>query len=459
MTEDNTSMSSLVGAEQSHPKVETASGPCPAESGTQKYYYWRTRHLYSTFVGYAIYYFVRKNLPVAMPLMEKDLGISKADLGKFLTLHDVLYGCSKFANGVLGDRSNARWFMAIGLGGSAILNLAFGFSSAVQWLGFWWVANAWFQGMGFPPCARLLSHWFSAAERGRKWGIWNTSHQVGGAVILVLAGWLGTNYGWRSIFIAPAIIALLTTVFLINRLRDTPESMGLPPIEEFSALHLEQKKATEARPVEAEAVQPEDQSVSGAPEPVNPLSLVVRNPYIWLICLANFFVYVVRFSFFNWAPTYLHEVKQISLQMAGNMTANFEIAGLFGSILAGWLADRYSRTPVCVAYMLSTALCVLAFWKTPMGHAALDGLWLFGVGFFIYGPQFLVGVMVTDLAGKRAAGTAIGMTGFFGYLSGILSGYGLGKMVETHGWDPTFQVMLGCCIAAAVPFMCCWKKT
>ncbi len=438
---------------------------------TQKYHYWRTRHLYSTFVGYAVYYFVRKNLPVAMPLMEKDLGISKVDLGKFLTLHDVLYGCSKFANGVLGDRSNARWFMAIGLGGSAILNLAFGFSSAVQWLGFWWVANAWFQGMGFPPCARLLSHWFSTAERGRKWGIWNTSHQVGGAAILVLAGWLGTNFGWRSIFIVPAIIALLTTAFLINRLRDTPESMGMPPIEEFAASHLElkiddqkdnpQNSVTGPRETEcvgAETVQPEDRSVSGTSGP-GTLSLVVHNPYIWLICLANFFIYVVRFSFFNWAPTYLHEVKQISLQMSGNLTANFEIAGLFGSVLAGWLADRYSRTPVCVAYMMLTALCVFAFWKTPMGLPLLDGLWLFGVGFFIYGPQFLVGVMVTDLAGKRAAGTAIGMTGFFGYLSGILSGYGLGKMVETYGWDPTFQIMLFCCLGAAVPFMFCWKKT
>src|SRR4051812_8513869 len=76
--------------------------------------YWQRRILVSTIIGYALYYFVRKNITVAMPEMEAS-GISKVQLGTFLSVHGVLYGISKFTNGMIGDRVNARWFMPIGL--------------------------------------------------------------------------------------------------------------------------------------------------------------------------------------------------------------------------------------------------------------------------------------------------------------------------------------------------------
>ena len=124
----------------------------PAEV-TKKYPYWQGRVLLASIIGYATFYFVRKNLSIAMPAMEHSLGIGKANLGLFLTLHGLLYGVSKFANGFLADRSNARAFLVTGLVASAVLNVMFGFSSAVVAFGVIWMLNGWFQGMGFPPCA------------------------------------------------------------------------------------------------------------------------------------------------------------------------------------------------------------------------------------------------------------------------------------------------------------------
>ena len=121
-----------------------------------RFKYWQTRTIIATMAGYALFYFVRKNLSMAMPGMQEDLGITKADLGIFLTLHGVLYGVSKFANGVIGDRVNARIFMVFGLVMCSLCNLVFGLSSIVLVFGIMWVLNGWFQGMGFPPCARLL---------------------------------------------------------------------------------------------------------------------------------------------------------------------------------------------------------------------------------------------------------------------------------------------------------------
>jgi OPA family glycerol-3-phosphate transporter-like MFS transporter/OPA family sugar phosphate sensor protein UhpC-like MFS transporter len=156
----------------------------PAEIAA-KYRRWQMRVLIFSIFGYAMFYFVRKNLGVAMPFMGKDLGITKEALGLFLTLHGVIYGVSKFANGFLADRANACVFMSTALLASALLNVWFGLSSTVVAFGLIWMLNGWFQGMGFPPCARLLANWFPPKQLATKFSIWSVeifSPPTGGSV-------------------------------------------------------------------------------------------------------------------------------------------------------------------------------------------------------------------------------------------------------------------------------------
>ena len=133
------------------PIAEMSVGGSSPPAG--EFSYWQRRILIAAIVGYALYYFVRKNLSVAMPVMEQELGISKSQLGLFLTAHGLLYGVSKFVNGIIGDRVNARWFMPLGLVICGVINMLFGLSTSVLAFGLLWAANGWFQGIGFPPCA------------------------------------------------------------------------------------------------------------------------------------------------------------------------------------------------------------------------------------------------------------------------------------------------------------------
>ncbi len=435
----------------------------------KSYRYWRIRQMYSTFIGYAVYYFVRQNMSIAMPLMEKALGITKTSLGAFLSLHKILYGVSKFLNGMLGDRANPRYFMVVGLFLSALMNILFGFSSAVVTLGVFWMINGWFQGMGFPPCARVLSHWFSPKERGTTWSIWNSSHQVGALSILILAGYLAkqeVNFtlhipfltasgqpfslhlgSWQLCFIVPALIAIAVSFFLLNRLRDTPGSLGLPPVEVYR---------------EEEGTKAEDAGKTLDGEAFRKFlrRYVFGNRYIWYICFANFFIYILRYAFLDWAPSCLYQMKGVALHHAGWMTAGFELFGAVGSIVAGYITDRYlngRRAPVCVIFMLSTIGLIYLYWKAPAGNNWYITLLLVMLGFFIYGPQFLVGVMTADQATKHAAATAIGLTGFFGYLSGIISGWGLGWTVQHYGWDASFVFLMICAVFAAFFFTLVWN--
>jgi len=370
------------------------------------------------------------------PAMESSLGIQKTQLGLFLTMHGLLYGVSKFANGFLGDRANARVLMVSGLAMSAILNLLFGFSSTVIALGLIWTLNGWFQGMGFPPCARLMSNWFSPKQLATKFSLWNMSHPLGGGLIVIICGYL-VGINWRFCFFVPAALALACAVFLWFALPDTPPSVGLPEVEGTGVTNQESSREFRLFIYER----------------------VFRNKYIWIVSFANFFVYIIRYAVLDWGPTLLTQSRHIRIAHAGWMVAGFEFFGLIGALIGGWLTDKYfggRAVRVCLIYMILAGVSIFLFWRIPgqseLGTAALLG----AAGFFIYGPQCLLAVAAANLATKRAAASAIGLTSIFGYASTVLSGWGLGALVQHYGWDVAFEGLIIVAVLGSLLFTLAW---
>jgi OPA family glycerol-3-phosphate transporter-like MFS transporter/OPA family sugar phosphate sensor protein UhpC-like MFS transporter len=425
--------------------------PAPITHDSPRYAYWQKRILLSTIIGYALFYFVRKNLSVAMPVIEKDLGIGKDQLGLFLTAHGLLYGVSRFANGVLADRVNARWFMAAGLAICAGFNIAFGLSSAALAMGLFWAANGWFQGMGFPPCTRLMTHWFPPARLASVMSVWNISHSMGAGIVFLLCGvlvdpeWLRWLFGsnaptddrWRLCFFVPAGLALAGSVGLAISLRDTPESLGLPPApgtEDSSHEHDEPLRATLAR-------------------------LVFSNRYIWILSLANFFVYIVRYGMLDWGPSFLKEARGVDLKEASWTVAAFEGFGILGMVSGGWITDRVfggRGARACLFYMIGCTATLIVFWFFPSSSRLVNAAVLCTAGFFIYGPQCLIGICAANLATKRAAAAAAGLTGLCGYLSTAVSGYGVGWLAKHYGWDAPFMLFGASALIGALLFLACW---
>jgi len=408
----------------------------------KKFKYWQTRTIITSMIGYAMFYFVRKNLSVAMPAMQLDLGITKTELGLFLTLHGLIYGVSKFANGFIGDRVNARYFMVIGLVLSAVCNIVFGFTSAVLVFGIVWMLNGWFQGMGFPPCARLLTHWIPPNELATKMSIWNTSHSIGAGLVVIFCGYAVT-LGWRWCFFLPSAVALAGAVFVWISLRDIPASVGLPAIRPKGVSQEEAEHKDTSKEFK--------QFVR---------KQVFMNPNIWVLAVANFFVYTIRYAVLDWGPTLLSEWKGFSIQNAGWMVAAFEISGIVGMLTAGWATDKFfgGRAPrVCVIFMALATFFIFLFWRLAAPPMWISTLILMAAGFSIYGPQALVGIAAANLATKRAAATAVGFTGLFGYASTLVSGWGLGYLVSHLGWNYAFGVLIGIGITGTVTFLLAWS--
>jgi OPA family glycerol-3-phosphate transporter-like MFS transporter/OPA family sugar phosphate sensor protein UhpC-like MFS transporter len=396
---------------------------------------WRFLVLAASLIGYACFYLVRKNLPMAIPFMPYDIEA----LGIFLTLHGVLYGISKFANGFLGDRANARSFLVVGLACSAILNIVFGFGTTAWFLGMIWMLNGWVQGMGFPPCARLLTHWFTPKQLPSRMSIWNTSHCIGAMAIVLLCGALVTH-GWRLCFFVPAGIALAMAVVMWFVLPDTPPSVGLPELEETK------QTVVDAGP---------DESFKDVL-----INHVFTNKGVWLVSIANFFVYTFRYAVFDWGPKLLRDYKHIEIHNVAWMLAAFEFFGAIGALLGGWLTVKYfggRTTRASLLFMIAAAISIFCFWKFSGSSPMLNTVLLCCSGFCIYGPQCLVGIAAANMATKKAAATAVGLTGFFGYMSSLLSGYGFAKLVKMYGWNAGFLALVIIAIIGAFVFALGWN--
>lgn len=414
--------------------------PQPARPDSE-YEYWRWRILIGTMIGYIFFYFVRKSISMAMPGLE-EVGVTKTTLGLFLTVHGVLYGVARFVNGVWSDRVNPRYFMSIGLLLAALTNVFCGLapstdSTRLAWIiGSFWIINGWVQGMGFPPCAKSLTHWFAPREHGVKFATWNISHSFGAGLIFLLNSFV-VAFGWRYCFLVPAALSISGAAFLFWALRDSPEKEGFDPVEKFYERTRGKKRGenaeaveTEAAPCAAVAEEPEEADAGWF---ANLRKHVFSNWAIWVLCFANFFVYIVRFSILDWAPTFLSQAKGFDLKHAGWVTACYEICGALGIILSGILMDKLFRgrgAKVCFWYMIGCAAAALAFWKLDSDLAVVNVGLMCVLGFFIYGPQCLIGCVASTVATKKAAAASSGLTGLFGYLATIVTGLGVGMIAD-----------------------------
>jgi len=309
--------------------------------------------------------------------------------------------------------------------------------------GLLWMVNGWFQGMGFPPCARLMANWFPPGQFATKFSIWNLSHNVGSIGIVLLCGLLvsGSFFApnWRLCFLVPAAIAIVIAVAIWFMMPDTPPSVGLP---EFEGTQVEM---------------PEKESQEDFKAFV--FRQVFCNKHIWILSFANFFVYTLRYAVFNWGPTMLLEAKHIKILHAAGMLAGFEAFGGLGALLGGWVTDRIfggRAARACVIYMTLASISILLLWKVKAESEWLTTGLLCATGFFVYGPQCLLAIACVNLATKRAAATAVGLTSIFGYASTTLSGWGLGHVVQNYGWDTGFAGLVICGAIGTILFIIAW---
>ena len=438
------------------------------------YHRMQWRVLIATMIGYTLFYFMRKNFSFAMPGLEQDCGITKAQLGNFLFAGGIVYGVSKFLNGFVGDRVNSRKMLCLGLLACTLVNVAFGFvpdftaGRAMVWtFGALLVLSQFFQGTGFPPCARLIAFWVPPQELATKMSVWNTSHSIGGGLVAKVCGVimglgaLGTaNQGvgmWKWCFWAMAILGGLGLLLMWVWLPGTPEEEGLAGESGVgdssdSSISSDSRSSRNSRVAR-------DSEGAGAPSRPSAMKNVFGSPAIWMLGLCNFAINAVRSLVADWGPTMLQESRQFSASESGTVIMLFEFAGIVGMLVSGWATDRLfgGRAPrLCVFLMALTAVLLAAFLVVP--SAGLASAALVAAGFTLYGPQALTGVTATNLATKALTGTAIGFISLFSYVGVSVAGKLCGNLAQsTGGWATPVWTMAGVAVCGTLFFLTLWN--
>lgn len=388
---------------------------------------WRIRILYSIIIGYATFYLCRQNLSVIIPALEEEFQINNRQLGWILTNASIVYGFGKFFNGFLSDKTNPRFFLFLGLIISSICTFFSGFCGTISAIAVFCMLNNWAQSMGWPPIARMLTHWFAPKELGFKWALGATSHQIGSAITIVFCGYLVEKYSWQMAFFVPGLLAFLIAFLLYERLRGSPKSVGLPDVEQYKP-HFS-----------SDIENINNSSYDSQYSTKSLLTIVFFNKNMWYICFANMFLYIIRSGILFWAPMFLKELKNMSLIQAGWKMAGYEIFGMLGGIVAGILSDRvFNRSSGITGaiFMLCLSFVLMFFWHNSSVFYSVFALMI--SGFFVYGPQVLIGVSSANLTNKKAVGTANGFASIFAYIGSAIAGAPTGFIVDEMGWDFVF---------------------
>jgi OPA family glycerol-3-phosphate transporter-like MFS transporter len=294
--------------------------------------------------------------------------------------------------------------------------------------------------MGWPPCGRTMVHWWSQKERGSIVSVWNCAHNVGGGLppLLFLLGMAWFN-DWHAALYMPAFGAILVAIIAFALMRDTPQSCGLPPIEEYKNDYPDDYSDKHEEELTAKQIF---------------MQYVLPNKLLWYIAIANVFVYLLRYGILDWSPTYLKEVKHFALDKSSWAYFLYEYAGIPGTLICGWMSDKVfkgNRGATGVFFMTLVTIATIVYWLNPAGNPGVDMACMIVIGFLIYGPVMLIGLHALELAPKKAAGTAAGFTGLFGYLGGSVAASAIvGYTVDFFGWDGGFMVMIGGSVLAVL---------
>ena len=408
----------------------------PGRAGLEAAYrHWRIRTVATLWITYASFYLCRVNMSVALPEIMRVFGYSKVDVGAIGSAMFIAYGVGQLINGLLGDRVGARAMMSLGLTASALLNLVFGFSSTLGVMMVIWGLNGYVQSMGWSPSVKAVANWFPPRQRGRVSGIYGSSFQIGIMLAWLLGGYAATHYGWRYVFWIPSCICLFSAVHTWFRLRNAPEEVGLPTVEEYEDRGRE-------RPAGGEEVQEAGGEGDTHLGFAFTLKQTAGNSRIWRVGLAEMFLSVVSYGFIYWLPTYLVEARGIDLSGAAAWSVVLPLSGCAGAWFAGWASDRFfegRRAPVPVLLILIAAVMMMFFPSVARASTMTFFACLFLISFTNYGAQVLiVTTMAMDFGTRKAASSAAGFIDALGYGGAVLTGIGTGWVVQNYGWSTAF---------------------
>ena len=460
----------------------------------------RNQVIWTIWLTYGAFYFCRTNIGVALPGIEEELGFTKTQMGNVLFALKIAYAMGQFINGQLAERLSPRKMLALGMFGSAALNVAFGFGTGMYFFLFIWACNGYCQSLGWPPCMRVIGNWIPVLQRGKAIGIIGTGYQLTLGLTYAISGVAVYWFGWKGVFMLPPAILITAALVMLLFLRESPEEASLQ-----STPQGEPKQKTKEQYSFMETMR-----------------LTLKNPALWLLAVSLGMLNACRYGFLDWGVSHLvaiESTEEIHEQINNKLLANklsaadqnqlqqllkldlttkaggdtykqlvkdgllpkikkkglltlkaaikytiLPFGALLGAFLAGWATDRFfgsRRAPVIFFLLIILGCLTLIYDQTARTSFVGTMFLLAGIGFTIYGPQvLLVGTAPADLARDGTAAAAAGFVNCIGYFGAAFAGDKLtGYIADNYGWQIAIYGWAGWAFGAAITVAFLWTAT
>jgi sugar phosphate permease len=429
--------------------------------------------LFATYATECLYYIVRKALSINKASYQSELGLSTMDLGVVDAAFLASYTLGGFAAGHAGDAYGGRRVITAALAGTGFCLLALGTARSASQLTFWSAVHGFFQATGYPACIKLLSEWVVGEGKGRIMGLWGTCCAVGGCLGMVGGTFLLNRFGWQATFLVPAPLMFAMSAYCYTTLVDTRPSGAMAEVGEGVQLEVELSETDgggnggSGGGEFGSTKSPEDESaamLAGSTSKQLPQLLLsrpkpslrdaMRVPDVLRAGCAYFFLKFASYVLMLWLPYYHHTALGYDLAVSGYLATSFEIGGIFGSILFGFLTDRWfgGRSVACTIAMVTGAGAVLVLYTmVPKVNWQLSALLMTIIGVLISGGHYSVPTIVTqDLSARSVYGMAV-----VGSVTGVVNGLGsFGTVVQgvltpwisrRFGWQGVFYLLTAFC--------------
>ena len=393
----------------------------PQDRVDQTYRSLRRKTFWGVTVAYSLYYVCRTCISLfKKPLIDEGV-LTEGQLGLVGAAFLFVYAVGKFLNGFIADYCNIRRFMATGLFISSVVNLlmaALGFfhnmiPSVVMFLAFaiLWGMNGMVQSMGSAPGVISLSRWFPLSKRGSYYSIFSTSPSIGKFVSYLVLGAVG-YFGWQYGFIVASIAGVIGATLILIMVSDTPESKGLPSVQELSGESLTK---TDKKPTKELQ------------------KMVLRHPGVWVIAFSSAFLYITKEAVDSWGVLFLQEARGLT-QWQASQALGYSVAfSIAGTLMAGWLSDKVFRGDRAKPALLSGIMCTtaLVLFLFVGGGFALNIIYV-SLFSFSMGVLYCVvaGLMAVDIVPRKATGAALGVVGISSYIASGLQDITSGYMIQ-----------------------------
>lgn len=402
--------------------------------------------LWTIWFTYGAFYFCRTNISAAVPGLKESvdaggLGLSATQVSYILGGTKIAYAAGQLINGQFSEQLAPRKLLAMGMLGTALFNILFGFGTALYFLIFIWACNGYSQSLGWTPCVRVLANWFPAERRGKVIGFVGTGYQVTAVLTFIVSGFAASQYGWRGALWVPAGIMVFAALNMLFFLKEHPTDG------------------------ETESERMEDPSPKNDPlhSVYENFLLTITNPALWLLGISLGLLNACRYGFLDWGLTHLTEVQETGVGKAALKYAVLPVGAIAGSYLAGWATDRFfgsRRAPVTCLLLVALALLSLTYDWVARTSVPFTMILLVMIGFCIYGPQvLLVGTAPADLARKGTSAAAAGFVNCMGYVGAATGDYFTGRALDNYGWERAIFLWAAWAMASAVAAGLLWNAT